>query len=246
MRNLVEQEVGQSEVIEMPPSVYLLVPLMTLVPMIPAYVLFKTLGGKAEVTGAEFYGFNVKLGGAFAGYFALLLLLYFIFKPFLVPSPTRLVYRLEGQILDDKQQGVPLTSDNFALMPSPVPMIAADHNGHFSVSFIVDPDTGNSLRYPSIEVSYRDYLPTDLFLDPNPRSSHAQTRLQLTRDDAHQVIYAMPISLTRADTTKGGVHVATPQPITGIAAEYTKIGRVEPTEAPPGYGSAAKGVAVPQ
>jgi len=220
--------------------VFLLVPLMVLVPLIPAFVLFKTLKTTATATSEEFFGFKVQLGGAFAGYFVLMVLLLYEFKPYLIPPPARLVYHLEGQILDDKQQGVPLTSENIALVPPPRPMISTSRNGQFDVFFEVDPDARDGLMYPSIEVSYGDYLPTDLILDPNRPQSRTTKTLNFTRDDLHQVIYAQPISLSRADAARGDIHVSTPQPIQGVAQEFKKIGKVPTSAPPPGYASTSE------
>jgi len=46
---------------------------LIIIPIVPAYVLFKALPASAEVTG-PLQGLGLKLGGAFAGYFALLVL----------------------------------------------------------------------------------------------------------------------------------------------------------------------------
>jgi hypothetical protein len=57
--------------------IYLLI--VILVPIIPAYLLFKKLKSSAEASGpiSPIKEFSVKFGGAFAGYFPIFLLLYF-------------------------------------------------------------------------------------------------------------------------------------------------------------------------
>ena len=57
--------------------IYLLI--VILVPIIPAYLLFKKLKSSAEAAGpiSPIKEFSVKFGGAFAGYFPIFLLLYF-------------------------------------------------------------------------------------------------------------------------------------------------------------------------
>ena len=109
----------------MPFSVYALLLMLVLVPLVPAFVLFKVLKSRGEV-GGPLYGFNIQLGGAFAGYFALFLLVLFAFRPYLIPPPTRLVWKLEGQVVDDHKRPVAITSDNFALLPTPTPPISTN------------------------------------------------------------------------------------------------------------------------
>jgi hypothetical protein len=57
--------------------IYLLI--VILVPIIPAYLLFKKLKSSAEASGpvSPIKEFSVKFGGAFAGYFPIFFLLYF-------------------------------------------------------------------------------------------------------------------------------------------------------------------------
>jgi hypothetical protein len=52
---------------------YLVLTLTILLPLVPAYVLYRNLPGKAIVSG-PLKGFNIKLSGAFGGYFALVVL----------------------------------------------------------------------------------------------------------------------------------------------------------------------------
>ncbi len=47
---------------------------VTLLPIVPAYVLFRALPSQAEVSG-PFQGMTIKLGGAFSAYFIVFLLL---------------------------------------------------------------------------------------------------------------------------------------------------------------------------
>ena len=67
-----------------------------LFPIVPAYFLFKLLDSKGTVDG-KVLGFNVKLGGAFAGYFAVLLLVYLMYN---VWHPIYVVYTVHGSLAD--------------------------------------------------------------------------------------------------------------------------------------------------
>jgi hypothetical protein len=223
----------------MPFSVYALLLMLVLVPLVPAFVLFKVLKSHGEV-GGPLYGFNIQLGGAFAGYFALFLLVLFAFRPYLIPPPTRLVWKLEGQVVDDHKRPVAITSDNFALLPTPTPPISTNAaDGRFIVSFIADPEDGGGVIYPTIVVSYRDYLPKEVTLDPRQHLAKAPKEEALTWDELHHVIYVPTISLSKAELGAGDVHVSTPQLTQGIAPEYQKIGTVPVTAPPPGYANSS-------
>lgn len=213
-------------------AIYGLVPLIVLTPLIPAYILFKTLKTTAEVSGKEFMGFQVQLGGAFAGYFVVLLLLVHTFSDSIHPPKTQTVYHLKGQVVDDQNQGVALTEDSFALIPAQRPMVSTSKNGEFDLSFIIDPDDAS---YPSVEVSYGDFLPTDLVLDPTDVSAPHTPPLKIKRNDAEHIIYVESIPLRRA--AQGEVHVSAAQPVSGVAAEYQNITPAHPQARPPGYGA---------
>jgi hypothetical protein len=212
--------------------VIFLVPLMVLVPLIPAFVLFNTLKSTATTTAQEFYGFKVQLGGAFAGYFALMLLLLYFFKPYLTPPSSRVVYELQGQVVDDQSHGVPVGPGNFALLPEQ-PMVSTDTNGNFVVYLLVDPTNGTFRNFPKVEVSYHDFLPANLTLDPNDPNSPIAKPGDIKRDDINHVIYVSSVRLNRPDQTD--VHISTPQPIKGSVSEYQNIGKVAVEAPPPGY-----------
>lgn len=209
--------------------VFLLVPLMALVPLVPAFVLFKFLKSTATTTSEEFYGFRIQLGGAFAAYFVVMMFLLYFFKPYLTPPVGQVVYKLQGQVVDENSQGVPVTANNFAVLPQQ-PMVQPDPNGNFVVYLLVDPDNGNFKSFPKISVSYRDFLPVNLTLDPNDPGYNPS---ELKRDEVHHVIYASAIKLSRPN--KEDVHSSIPQPIQAPAAHFGPNGNVLVTTAPPGY-----------
>src|SRR5262249_21725305 len=69
-----------------------------LLPFIPAYVLYKTLPSRTTVKG-PFKGLNIKLGGAFGGYFLLVITIFgFIFTHPSPPPSWCDIYRVEGKL----------------------------------------------------------------------------------------------------------------------------------------------------
>lgn len=80
---------------------------LILLPMIPAFVFFKLLPGKAFVKGV-LKGWNIKLTGGFAAYFALVLLI----LPVFWPRESTEMWKVEGKIV------LNATGDNTALVNS--------------------------------------------------------------------------------------------------------------------------------
>src|SRR5437867_686147 len=81
--------------------IYLLI--VILVPVIPAYLLFKKLKSSAEASGpiSPIKEFTVKFGGAFAGYFPIFLLLYFkLPHEFAQKTSKELLWEISGNVTD--------------------------------------------------------------------------------------------------------------------------------------------------
>jgi hypothetical protein len=80
---------------------YLLI--VILVPIIPAFLLFKKLKSSAEASGpiSPIKEFTVKFGGAFAGYFPIFLLLYFkLPHQFSQENDVDNLWEVKGNVLD--------------------------------------------------------------------------------------------------------------------------------------------------
>jgi hypothetical protein len=207
-------------------SIYFLLPMLVLLPLVPAYILFKVLKSTGEV-GGPFYGLKLQLGGAFAGYFALLLVLLYAFKAYIVPPPIHVVWTVKGEVVDDQQQPVDVSSDSFTLLPASPPPISAD-KGQFAVNFIPDPQDGGGVTYPTVIISYLDYVPKPVYLDGSPAKQES-----LVWDNVHHIITVPPIALVKASSND--VHTSDAQPTNGLPTEYQKIGTVTPGTPPPGY-----------
>jgi len=81
--------------------IYLLI--VILVPIIPAYLLFKKLKSSAKASGpiSPVKDFTVKFGGAFAGYFPIFLLLYFkLPHQFTQESTKKDLWEITGNVRD--------------------------------------------------------------------------------------------------------------------------------------------------
>lgn len=107
--------------------------LVLILPLIPAYILFKTLPGGAFVSG-PLKGFDINLSGAFAGYFALVLL-NFCTLPLWRPSekPLQEDWTVTGTVEYDKGNTENLSSQTRLLLIPPRPSVTRD--GDYIVSF---------------------------------------------------------------------------------------------------------------
>lgn len=106
--------------------------LVIFLPIVPAYLLFKTLPGGAFVNG-PLKGFDINLSGAFAGYFALVLLLFCtmpLWKPKQEPEED---WTVTGTIQYDGGNAESLSSQTRILLIPPRPTVNRD--GSFAVSF---------------------------------------------------------------------------------------------------------------
>lgn len=128
-----------------------------LLPLIPAYILYKTLPARTSVEG-PFKGLNIKLSGAFGGYFLLVLVVFgFIFssprKPVVqeVFKPYE-IYKVEGLIdIPDKKQ---LGELSLSVQPSGLSMLP---NGRFIFEIPVRQGQTGKEEFPSLVIDHPEY-----------------------------------------------------------------------------------------
>lgn len=124
-----------------------------LIPVVPAYLLYKYLPpGQTEV-GGPFKGLDIKLSGAFAGYFLVLLiassLLVFLIKTTPVACPPYEVYTVSGKI-DLRKSNLKSDSLALSLMPAERTVLS---NGTFMFDIPVKPGQGGQLDFPILLIS---------------------------------------------------------------------------------------------
>ena len=173
--------------------------LVILLPMVPAYVLFKALPGTAVVAG-PLQGLNVKLGGAFAGYFALLLLV-FSTHSIWNPVPAGQVWEICGSLV--AEDGTAIQQPD----PKDIGVIPNSFNGYadgtFTLTVSTVPTQGGGIAFPRVMVGYPNYQATTIPLDP---SDAAAARLGLIRDERNHQIRIPPIHLKPMPKYSTGVH----------------------------------------
>jgi hypothetical protein len=153
-----------------------------LLPIVPAYLLFKALKSTGSLTGV-WHGLNLQLGGAFAGYFALVLLVLYTHNLWAAPT----MYVVRGQLVDDNGQPVDLS--NILLNPPPIKTLP---DGEFTIYFAPVPGPAGDVQYPMISVNRKEYDAVNIPLDP----SHPELlpkSLTVTRSGNAIDLHAIPM-----------------------------------------------------
>jgi hypothetical protein len=137
-----------------------------LLPLIPAFIIFKLLPASADVSG-PLQGFEIKLGGAFGAYFALVVLILFtknaIWDP---PPPVYQVWTVTGTINDNGGSSIsPLGEGDISLLPPSL----SEQSGWFTIDIPVKPGQGGVADYPTLSISHPGYQ--SVYVNLNPASA---------------------------------------------------------------------------
>ena len=150
---------------------------LVLLPMIPAYLLFKLLPSRAVVKG-PLAGLNVALGGAFAGYVALTVFVATFYAQSLKPpTQTYRIWTVSGQL-----QFPPGERPQVGFDTGP-PMLSFDRGNSFYLAIPL-PDNGEmpdlvleAPGYPPKSIPLREKV--DLGVDYACRINEKKARIQL-------------------------------------------------------------------
>ncbi|HEX8844149.1 MAG TPA: hypothetical protein VF791_05875 [Pyrinomonadaceae bacterium] len=175
-----------------------------LVPLIPAYILYRTLPAQASL-GGPFKGLNLQLSGAFAGYFVLVLVVFgFVYSrprqcPAVTPCPPpdvlkSTVYNVEGQIAVGGQMNV----KEIALSLQP-PERTVESNGHFAFDIPVKPGQAGESEYLSLLINYPEYEQETIDLREKPPSFFKQLYHIHYDKNARKIYIEEPIILRKKE-----------------------------------------------
>jgi hypothetical protein len=186
----------------MPPNDVALL-LITLLPIIPALVLFKLLPSTAAATG-PFQGLKINLGGAFAGYFLIFVALIAIRSSF--EGPTYETWTVTGQIVRPDVAANSYVDARYVTLS--VPSMRSQANGNFSMQFVRTSD--GQFDYPHMYINYPDYQPLAYWLGPSAQNDRHEQLPQLF-DAKNKKIDLGVITLTKLPVTAAaGVSAAAP------------------------------------
>ena len=160
---------------------------IVLLPVVPAYLLFRLLPSTGNVEG-KLQGLEIKLGGAFAGYVALVFLVLQTESTWdpPAPPPTASVWHVSGQVVDAYGNAIDgLDLKDFALNPSTFSTLPG---GRFSMVIATEPQDGGGMHYPELVVSHERFVPFPIPLDPARQNKKVVDELGITEDPVHHEI----------------------------------------------------------
>jgi hypothetical protein len=149
---------------------------------------------------------EIKLGGSFAGYFAVLALLFInhdVWNPPPPPPapPQAFVWHLSGQITD--QAGVPvegLKQGDFEFSPLTFQQMSG---GHFTLTIPTEPQEGGGTRFPTLVVNHHNQLYQEDFdaleipVDPSRLDQNLMATFGISIDASHHLLKMQHIQLKR-------------------------------------------------
>lgn len=129
------------------PGNLLFLAVAVLLPLVPAYILYRVLPAESQVEG-PWQGLRIKLGGAFAGYF----LVFITLLSFSLVLPTYEVWTVRGQVqLSDRDARFSPATLRFAIEP---PALRVNPDGRFEVTVIRTPNQAGLLELPDLIVGH--------------------------------------------------------------------------------------------
>jgi hypothetical protein len=189
--------------------------LVILLPIVPAYLLFKALPSSANLSG-PLQGMELKLGGAFAGYFAIVVLVLFEWNK-IFPPPNYDVWEVTGQINYDTSSREPLAFDDIRMAP---PSLELTGGGTFKVYFYTMPGPKGTFDFPKLTLGHKGFKSITVDLKP-PVSDYEKS--QEDRDEDNHFIALKPLNLEK-----------------GLVSPYEGVG-----EPPKPVGANSEGAAAP-
>jgi hypothetical protein len=164
---------------------------VTLLPLVPAYVLFKTLRSHARVTG-PMAGLKVQLGGAFGAYFIVFLVLF----QGLGAEVSRFQYHnwtVAGRVEFDTDGEKPNPHHITTYMKPPLLPIEPD--GKFEFTVPIQEFADGHIEWPTILLEMAGYEQGVIRLAPNLPGWGSEL-LKLDRDRDHRVLnVTQPVKL---------------------------------------------------
>lgn len=171
--------------------------LILLLPVVPAFVLFRFLPSSATAEG-PLKGLNIKLGGAFAGYIVAVLVAWQIADSLLQPNWSdnwNVIAHIE---FDRQSANHPPVGEALVVVRPPSAVI--DPGGTVQIPVAISRAPQNGLGIQRLIVSYDGYEPVTVPLDASNAAvpTYGGEDYQVTFNNAsRQIVVRRPIVLTR-------------------------------------------------
>jgi hypothetical protein len=175
-----------------------------LLPIVPALLLYKLLPSTADVSG-PFHGMQIKLGGAFAGYFLLVLVI--IYGPQRLKTEEKVedeVWTVRGKILDESGTTLPEEKVTLSIHPSTVDY--TENDGRFKMNVLVKHVQSRQREFPTLLVEWQprqSFGNADpVYLDPSDQLFDTKKyKLDIDRQ-FQKIVISDPIILEHKVTEK--------------------------------------------
>lgn len=162
----------------------ILVSIVVLLPIIPAYILYKALPSGATVSG-PYKGLSIQLKGAFAGYFIVALLAsgFITGYPHLKPKPDYDLWTVQGKI-QLEEGGMDLEGTTISIKP---PEQNVNEEGRFLIENIPLPKQ-LGLKKPSLVINKEGYGIKCLTLETKPPAYEDLPKYEIIFDEERKDI----------------------------------------------------------
>jgi hypothetical protein len=167
-----------------------------LLPLTPAYILYKALPARTRVSG-PFKGLNIQLSGAFAGYFLLVLVIIGFVSTRPKPlDPTHEVWRVTGNMkFDNSWTDTEKEKLQLSLIPGNQRVYP---NGDFEMLVAPEVCEGGKLKFPKLLIRQDGFQTVTIDLD-NQEGTYGQISQNVSKDSRSKDIEVKtPIQLQRA------------------------------------------------
>lgn len=142
----------------MSPGNALLLLMALLLPLIPAYLLFRLLPSQADVEG-PWQGLKIKMGGSFAAYFVLVLSVF----GFSTRLPEYEVWTVKGTM--SFSDGAGPVDERFVRFTLEPPGVKVFPDGSFKMRIFTPPHTSGIPEMPTFIVEHDGYAPATVDLE---------------------------------------------------------------------------------
>jgi hypothetical protein len=170
----------------------LLLAVSILLPVIPAFIFFKYLPSDATTHG-PFRGMKLKLGGAFAGYFVIFIVLIALVennRKQYSSSPRYEVWHVTGQV--SLGNGAQLFPSDISINP---PNVSVSAGGTFHMDIPVLKNEGNKLSFPTLSIQHDGFNSVDVQLGDTSTTPLGRVAIKVDKNRECKYIRIQPLNL---------------------------------------------------